>query len=435
MNFLEGVIFPPRPDHLILAKLFLVLISVVFVSFFSLLFGGTSLSLIYNRLGKSEEKPMFFKFSKDLLHRLTGNFWISLLLVLLPVFTLMISYGELLYDSNIKILQYFSYFIIHLLIGLVLVYWYKGGLSAEKPVSGPRMFSGVLGVLFLLGAAYIFVMGTTLVLDPEKWGFIKTVYPFFFYSMNSFARFFLFLTVMFGFTGVGILFLLLNWNRQDGQDENYRKYVRRFGVTLALSFTFLQPVFFLWNVVNLPMVARSFSVYASGVVVIVLLFLLSLILYNLMIKPASSSGSVAFVFFILVLFGYNGFDHFARETALREHNLVLLKDAQEAEATKAAAKAQFMPKNEESDLKIGENLFKTKCSACHRFDMKVVGPAYKDVLPKYKGHMDKLAAFILNPVKVNPALPPMPNQGLTPKEAQAAAKYIMHRFETEFEHK
>lgn len=295
MNFLEGVIFPPRPDHLVLAKLFLVLISVVFVAFFSLLFGGSVLSLIFNRFGKSHEKPMYFKFSKDLMDKLTGNFWISLLLLVLPVFTLMISYGELLYDSNIKILQYFSYFVVHLLIGLVLVYWYKGGLTGDKAASGPKVFSGILGVLFLLGAAYIFVLSTALVLDPEKWGFIKTVYPFFFYNVNSFARFLHFLTVVFGFAGVGIVFLMLNWNKQEGQDDDYRKYVRRFGIALALSFTFLQPVFFLWNVVNLPMVSRSYWVYASGVAVIVLLFIVSLLLYNLMTRTGSSQGSLAFV--------------------------------------------------------------------------------------------------------------------------------------------
>jgi cytochrome c len=51
------------------------------------------------------------------------------------------------------------------------------------------------------------------------------------------------------------------------------------------------------------------------------------------------------------------------------------------------------------------------------------------VLPKYAGNKEQLVAFIRNPVKVDPAYPPMPNPGLKPNEADAVAAYLLERFE------
>ncbi|MCB9250546.1 MAG: cytochrome c [Ignavibacteriales bacterium] len=76
----------------------------------------------------------------------------------------------------------------------------------------------------------------------------------------------------------------------------------------------------------------------------------------------------------------------------------------------------------------GEDIYNAKCIACHRFDTKLVGPAYNDVLPKYEGKRDDLIAFILNPRKINPEFTAMPNQGLKPKEAEAIADYIVKTY-------
>ncbi len=73
----------------------------------------------------------------------------------------------------------------------------------------------------------------------------------------------------------------------------------------------------------------------------------------------------------------------------------------------------------------GEEIFLAKCSACHKFDNKLVGPPYNIVLKKYENNRGQLVKFILNPVKVDPAYPPMPAQGLIPPEAEAVADYIL----------
>jgi len=75
----------------------------------------------------------------------------------------------------------------------------------------------------------------------------------------------------------------------------------------------------------------------------------------------------------------------------------------------------------------GEDIYNAKCSACHLFDQKKVGPAYQAVVPKYKENKAGLVAFILNPVKVDPAYPPMPSQGLKPSEADSIATYLLQK--------
>lgn len=81
----------------------------------------------------------------------------------------------------------------------------------------------------------------------------------------------------------------------------------------------------------------------------------------------------------------------------------------------------------------GKQLFKTKCSACHKISERYVGPALNTVLddrtPTYVMNM------ILNPdgmVKKHPEakkmlqefLSPMPNQGLSKDEARAIVEYL-----------
>jgi cytochrome c len=75
----------------------------------------------------------------------------------------------------------------------------------------------------------------------------------------------------------------------------------------------------------------------------------------------------------------------------------------------------------------GEDIYNGRCSACHLFDSKKIGPAYKNVIPKYAGKKDQIIAFVLNPVKKDPAFPPMPNQGLKPAEADSIVSYILKR--------
>ena len=81
----------------------------------------------------------------------------------------------------------------------------------------------------------------------------------------------------------------------------------------------------------------------------------------------------------------------------------------------------------------GKELFKLKCSACHKISKRVVGPALVDVIRRRSPEW--IMNMILNPevmVAENPIakkllaeyLAPMANQNLTEKEARAILEYF-----------
>ncbi len=73
----------------------------------------------------------------------------------------------------------------------------------------------------------------------------------------------------------------------------------------------------------------------------------------------------------------------------------------------------------------GKAVFETVCSSCHRFDSRLVGPPFNEVVPKYKGNVEGLKGFIRNPVKTNAGYPAMPKLGLKEEEIDAVARYLL----------
>jgi cytochrome c551/c552 len=94
------------------------------------------------------------------------------------------------------------------------------------------------------------------------------------------------------------------------------------------------------------------------------------------------------------------------------------KPAPKAKASSAAAA-----------LEKGKAVFDSICAGCHRFDKRVVGPPFNEVVPKYKGNVEALKGFIRNPVKRNPGYPSMPKLGLKEEDIDAVARYLVSRAE------
>lgn len=77
----------------------------------------------------------------------------------------------------------------------------------------------------------------------------------------------------------------------------------------------------------------------------------------------------------------------------------------------------------------GEALFKSKpCAACHNVDMKMVGPALKDVAAKYAGTAgaaDTLAQHIKNGSQGVWGPIPMPPNAVSEAEAKTLAEWVL----------
>ena len=76
-----------------------------------------------------------------------------------------------------------------------------------------------------------------------------------------------------------------------------------------------------------------------------------------------------------------------------------------------------------------EALFKSKpCAACHNVDMKMVGPALKEVAAKYagsEGAVELLAGHIKNGTQGNWGAMPMPANPVTDEEAKILAEWVL----------
>jgi cytochrome c len=135
--------------------------------------------------------------------------------------------------------------------------------------------------------------------------------------------------------------------------------------------------------------------------------------------------------FLVIFLGLGFIDQRTMVNANREHRTLLVV---EAEKKLAEREAELIAAAEGGDPTArGEEIFNTQCMACHRFDNRLVGPPLYEVLPKYAGNMDGLQEFIKNPVRVNPEYPPMPALGLSDRDIEAVAGYVMAQYEQQAE--
>jgi cytochrome c len=131
-----------------------------------------------------------------------------------------------------------------------------------------------------------------------------------------------------------------------------------------------------------------------------------------------SSKHLLYVSFLLFLLSFGGSDSFLFLKA-SENNIAISVEEYDAEF------AELKSHSAKTETKVNaEDLFFDKCVSCHSFDKNGVGPAFNQVIPKYKGKNDDLKNFLLSPVKIDPKYPQMPNQGLKPAEAKAIAEYL-----------
>lgn len=82
------------------------------------------------------------------------------------------------------------------------------------------------------------------------------------------------------------------------------------------------------------------------------------------------------------------------------------------------------------DIKKGEALIsKSDCFACHKVDVKVLGPSYKDVAAKYPNNAATISQLVEKIKKggsgVWGAIPMSPHPALSDDDAKAMVKYIL----------
>jgi cytochrome c551/c552 len=224
----------------------------------------------------------------------------------------------------------------------------------------------------------------------------------------------------------------LRWiERKLEGEERALIFLRNLGAGMALGGGLLLPLVLVWDLYTLPFQALSDRGFALAAAMVVLLMLSSLLAFT-MLKNAHARFAACVFGSALVLFGLQAFRTVDLQAAAnREHAILAAMESAALRAEETARREDLMAASIVVDVALGEQIFNERCTACHQFDRKVVGPPYNQVLPKYRDRLGDLEAFIRKPVKVDPAYPAMPALGLSLGEVKSVAKYLMEHGEAQ----
>jgi cytochrome c551/c552 len=451
MEFLKEIALPQSLGHYQLLLFVLNMVSIVLMPYLGFLLGVSLLGWWFDRRGRGSGSAADLQVASDLLN--LGLFRTSLVVfaALIPALVLVFVYAQMLQHTPSIAVGLMGYAFLALLAASVLLSSYRvtfavgtllrsyGTLLQGRKASPETAMvdsysaitarthvrSGRWGIIFLTLSILLTLGATTAAVDPTRWGTYDTVFDLLL-SVQFYARIALFLGVAAAATGIGVLFFAFR-AEQDllGGESSQRELLRRTGILLANVAVLAIPLLILVNILLLPPMALSGGLFALAASAIVLVFIAGIFVYAYGRDNQSRYTAYAVYALLLGLTLLFTTDQVAIATATRDHSVKLAAlHAKQTDALKArlgvGAKALT-----------GKEIYEGKCSACHLFDQRKVGPPYKDVIPKYEGKKGELVAFILNPVKVNPGYPSMPGQGLKPAEADSIASFLLQRFAPE----
>jgi cytochrome c551/c552 len=281
--------------------------------------------------------------------------------------------------------------------------------------------AGRYGITFLFVSVFLLMGAMAIAVDPDQWRAVGSLLDVFM-SGTVWLQFFIVAGAAAGMCGAGMLFFLLDPDRHmaDPRSE-YGLMIRKVAVRMLTVALLVLPLLVVLQVAALPRVALSGWVYGLAGIAIVFLLVSLQFTYAVVTRFRALYPAVAFAMLVLALVALVTKDQMAIHTATRDHAAVLANVFDKAESDLKASLGIA------AAVMSGEDIYNAKCSACHLFDQKKVGPPYQEVLPKYAGKKPELVAFILNPGKVDPAYPNMPSQGLKPAEADSIATYLLKK--------
>ena len=407
---LEQLFLPPAAEHLPLVAPLMVLLLLFHLPWLGMVLVTSGLSLAFRK-----KDALLSDRLMDLAVSNPAAWWIF---GVLPPLGLFLLSGQFFHGAPVFMPAYYANILVLMFPALILLYLYRR--TRDMRLGGP-------GHLLLLASCYFLISTLDLGFFPERFFFESSLLPLLF-SIQQVVHFLLFLSLASLCAGGAILFFYFRWSesRLSGE-ESELKLLRTLGGALALGGAFAVPAAMIGELYNLPLPATSTAVFITALLMTVCAWPTAQLSFY-MVKNGHARFAPCVLGSGILLFGLFGFHLVQLQSrAGAEHLTVLAQDAEAARQKITSDREALMAKSMVPDAALGEKIFTTKCSACHSFDKKVVGPAYNDVIPKYVADPDALKAFIRNPVKKNPAFPAMPGQGLTELEVQSVAQYLLDR--------
>lgn len=448
MDFLKDLTLPQSFQHMTLLHFIHALVYLIFLPYLSLLIGSSLTSLYFLSRGRKKGDGHALRYAKEVIDITIVNRGSLLVLGVIPFLSLLLIYTQLLHLADTIVVGTLSFSFLLFVLALFLLDSYKftftlrslidnltargTGMNNSKSLNEEiRSFSeanvsanyqrGIWGTIMLIFSLILFVAATTLLFDPISWNSVGSVFTLIF-TPFFWSRFFQILLLSLAISGTAAGFFLFKWRKEEKRAMGeYGENLRSFLFPKILVTLLLLPVILLLDLFSIP--RESLSAIAFGSVLSGVLFIFVIVHFLYAMIRESHTKFVSYAFFLLLgLFFFLSLrDTVSLANATRSHSVLLAREYKIAEdELKAKLGLEIASVS-------GEDIFVGKCSACHSFDKRLVGPAYIDILPKYEGKEGELAQFILNPRKIDPAFPPMPAQGLKPSDAKKVAEYLMKR--------
>jgi cytochrome c len=436
MEFLDKLVLPQSSEHIQLLHYMMMLVLFLYIPFAGMLTGGLTLSLYFKRKARKTDNPFYLRLSYDIIKNVTVNKTAGILLAIVPPIVLTFISAQILLNLKIAATGYFFFGALLSIPAVILVYIYRYSLefkgllstvdgneeikSLVETARGLNKFSGPWGIFMLISATYFVVAGISLGIYSNEWDASKSILHIF-VSGSFFIKWLYFYAFGFAATSAIMLFRFFYWDGGlEGASEEYKDFARDIFAKIAMYSALVLPVLILIHTIQIPSPSLTKTTFIYTALAAVLLFGLYHSIYEIVKKKNVNATSWALLFLLFSSVSLIVADQNSYKQSTKLHSVQLAADYDSTAKQMLAAASG-------SDIS-GEAIFQNKCSACHKFDVKLVGPPYKETLPKYEGKIEELITFIGNPVKMNPAYPPMPAQGLKPKEVKAIAKYIMETY-------
>jgi cytochrome c len=448
MDLLKTIAFPQPTEHYHLLLLIVAFVYVVSVPYLGLVLGSSILSIRLRRRWQGSAEDRLLRFSADLMDVALNDRKLPLFLGVFPSAALVFIYAQLFQRTNAIVVSVMTVGFLLISAGLYFLSSYRDAhrwlrfldvyrQEAQGPANasmtplvqssverqGAILTSGGRNGVFLLAAGMFLAMGATAVAsDRSAWDLVGGLFDLLL-SGAAWMKFLVFLSISGTVTGVGVLFFFFVWEEGlPGMDEEYRGLVRETCFRVGGTALLFLPLLLLGYAWLLPPASESGVFFAFLAVAMVLLFIAGILVYAYAKEDRRSYLSYAAYALALAMVLLMVNDHVAVGMATRQH-AVLLAALHEVDTETLKSRLGVG-----APAASGEDIYNGRCSACHLFDEKKVGPPYRTVIPKYVGKKDALVAFVLNPQKVDPSYPPMPNQGLKPAEADSIATYLLTKY-------
>ncbi len=418
-----GDLQPLSPEFFSLLRHGLFLVLFLHLPFLGLLIGGSAVSLCLDYLGNEKRDASYLRFSREIMRTVLISKSALFMFGVVPLLLVWFAYARILFGSSPLPWQFWVTILAVLVPGFALLSAYRSARDGAPDVSPKTAALGAAGLVAVIFAFFLFSAGYGILFNPEKLPLLREQVRFLL-SWNGVVKFLLLLTFFFGMTGGAILLLRGSpAEGGEGTEDGYRGLVRAFGANLAFVAALVLPVFVLFDLVSLPEIALSAEVFVSSAVVLLLSFAVCLTLCLFDGKGERGPGVRVVSLFVLIFLAILLHDHAAVGNAYRDRiDFLAMQEA--AAAAESAKEAHREEPAAAAEADAGKAVFDRVCSGCHRLDIRVVGPPLSEVVPKYGGDVEKLKAFIREPVKVNPDYPSMPKLGLPAEEIDAVARYL-----------